>query len=239
MLYCQPSRRRQEDAVYHRPALAAVAALFAALAVGACAELQEAARSGQAVATQAAEAAPTLQALAQTAQAAAPTIQAQAGELRQTVDAIAPTIQAAAPTLRAVLPTFEALLPTLQASGIQQTAEAFATALPALEGAERATAEAFATQGVGGAPADIPLAPRSQTIYTSATRLVYTTELAPAAVRELYEVDMPAAGWTPVPGAVEQGQATRLQFERPGRRAVVTIAPLNTGAGVEVSVEQR
>jgi hypothetical protein len=227
------------------PAHALAAALLLALTAG-CGALQDAAQTGQEVATQAAElkrtaeaAAPTLQALGQTAQAAAPTLQAQAGELRQTAEALAPTLRAVAPTLEAALPTFEALLPTLQASGIQQTAEAFATALPGLQGDERATAEAIATQGVGQAPPDVPIAPRSRTIYTSATRLVYTTELAPAAVRELYQVDMPASGWAAVPGAAERGEAAVLQFARPGRRATVTIAPAEGGSAVEVTIEER
>jgi hypothetical protein len=226
--------------VNRRPALALI--LAALLALAACAELQEAAQTGQAVATQAAglqQAAPTLQALAETAQAVAPTLQAQAGDLRQTAEALAPTLQAAAPTLQAALPTFEALLPTLEASGLQETAQAFTTALPALEGDARATAEAFATEGVGGAPADVPLPPHSRTLYTSSSRVVLTTELAPSAVRELYEVDMPAAGWTLVPVPAEQGEAVHLQFERPGRRAVVRIVPTGVGSGVEVSVEPR
>jgi hypothetical protein len=224
--------------VPHRPALL-VLLIAALVALAACAELQEAARTGQEVATQAAEAAPTLQAIAQTAQAIAPTIQAQAGDLRQTAEALAPTLQAAAPTLQAALPTFEALLPTLEASGLQETAVAFATSLPALQGPERATAEAYATEGVGETPPDIPVPPRSRVIYTSAARLVYSTELTPGAVRELYEVDMPAAGWAIVPLAPGKGEAVFLQFERPGRRAVVRIVPAPTGAGVEVTVEPR
>jgi hypothetical protein len=47
---------------------------------------------------------------------------------------------------------------------------------------------------------------------------------------------MPAAGWAQVPVTAEQGGAVQLQFERPGRRAVVSIAPAGSGAGVEVTV---
>jgi hypothetical protein len=238
------SHNHKEQIVTVRYLCAALAAVTLAAVVAACGTLQEAAQGGQAVATQAAELrgtaqalAPTLQAAAPTLQALAPTLQAQAGDLSQTAQALAPTLQAAAPTLQAILPTFDALVPTLQASGLQQTAEALATELPVLTGPVRATAEAFATQRVGEPPADVPIAPRSTPIYTSNTRLVYTTELAPAAVRELYEVDMPAQGWVAVPGAAQQGDATQLQFEKPGRRARVTIAPAPGGAAVEVSID--
>lgn len=220
------------------------AAASLSLLGAACGALQEASQAGQAVATEAAQLQGTAQALAPTLQAAAPTIQAQAEQLGQTaqavaptLQAVAPTIQAVAPTLQAVLPTLDALVPTLQASGLQETAMALATALPELSGPARATAEAFATQRVGEPPADIPIAPRSTPLYTSSTRIVYTSELAPSAVREVYQVDMPAAGWVAVPGAAEQGEAARLQFEKQGRRATVTIAPAPPGSAVEITIE--
>jgi hypothetical protein len=58
-------------------------------------------------------------------------------------------------------------------------------------------------------------------------------------LRELYQVDMPAAGWAIVPAATELGDSMRLVFQRPGRQATVTVAAGSGATVVEVNVERQ
>lgn len=134
------------------------------------------------------------------------------------------------------------LLATMQAAATQQgpglleTMQAAATQIgPGLEG----TMQAVATQAAspGGAPADIPQVEGGKTNLIATNSFVsYTTPLDLRSVMDFYEREMPNNGWTKVEqGSVVSAASAIFIYEKPGRRATLTISA-DTGVGATLVV---
>jgi hypothetical protein len=114
---------------------------------------------------------------------------------------------------------------TQQGPGLVETAQALATQHgPGL----LETAQAVATQAArasGNPPADIPLIEGEKEMLFASSELVsYTTGLTFQEVLQFYKAQMPANGWEKIEqGWVETGNTAVLQFEKPDRKAVVTL----------------
>lgn len=218
----------------------------ALLFLPACGALQEAQQAGATAITGASQfqqtaevLAPTLQAqgesLRQTAEALAPTLEAQAPGLRQTAEVLLPTLQAQAPELRQ---TLEALAPTLeaQAPGLRQTIETLATQRPIDPGTLRETVESLGG-AIGAAPDDIPLVEPRDELLMSPARIVYTTPQAYGAVLEVYQGDMPANGWQPLPDSFLSADFSRMHYTKAERTATVTVSKSTENTKVEIVIE--
>lgn len=124
---------------------------------------------------------------------------------------------------------------------LSTTMEAFATEMP-IEGLQ-ATAEAV-TEGLqpGEAPPDIPVVAETSNLYTSKDLVSFTTSLPYDQVVDFYKEQMPLNEWLLAEsGNVESPSASILNFDKPQRRAIVTISanPLNAETVVLITITAR
>ncbi|MBN1667293.1 MAG: hypothetical protein JW862_09390 [Anaerolineales bacterium] len=123
---------------------------------------------------------------------------------------------------------------------LSATLEAMTTAMPVdLEGLQ-ATAEAV-TESLqpGEAPPDIPLVDETTNLFTSKDLVSYTTALGYRQVIDFYKEQMPLNEWIALEDDnIETPAAAILNFEKPNRKAVVTISsnPLNAETVVLISI---
>jgi hypothetical protein len=133
-----------------------------------------------------------------------------------------------------------AMIATLQAfatnegPGLLETAQALGTQNPgALE-----TAQALASPIAGGeAPPDIPLVEDNPANLTTTNQFVsYTTSLSLLAVREFYEVELPANGWTQGQVLLDASENVIITYTKPGRQATLNLARLSGSSETVVMI---
>lgn len=192
-------------------------------------QLNNLAATGQAFVTQAEGSG-----LVQTAQALA--TQADQSGLQETARAVATQAEQSGlgETAQALVTEAPGFVETFQA--------AFTSQAPELQGTLQALAAQLAS-ALGEAPADIPVVQADRENYKAGSNYVtYTTSLAYRDVVVFYKTQMANLGWTSVEeGNVESSQTTLLHFEKPDRKASVTLTanPSTGKTDVTIMVEPK
>ena len=143
------------------------------------------------------------------------------------------------------LQTAQALASEVATSGILETIQAVAT-----EGENSPyvlTAEALATQASGGggglsfgeAPPDIPVIEDHDQFFGSDEVVSYFTTVDFKAALEFYKTEMPAHEWTEADGSTETDNVAVLYYDKPNRKATVTISAPGGQTTVQILIEQK
>lgn len=143
------------------------------------------------------------------------------------------------------LQTAQSLATGVATSGILETAQAIAT-----EGENSPyvlTAEALATQvGSGGggvsfgeAPPDIPVIEDHDQFFGSNDVVTYFTKVDYKTALEFYKKEMPAHEWKEADGSTETDNTAVLYYDKPDRKATVTISAPVGQTTVQILIEPK
>ena len=143
------------------------------------------------------------------------------------------------------LQTAQALASEVATSGILETIQAVAT-----EGENSPyvlTAEALATQAGGGggglsfgeAPPDIPVIEDHDQFFGSNEVVSYFTKVDYKTALEFYKKEMAAQEWKEADGSTETDNVAVLYYDKPNRKATVTISVSNDQTVVQILIEPK
>jgi outer membrane murein-binding lipoprotein Lpp len=140
--------------------------------------------------------------------------------------------------------TTKALGTQVAEGGIKETMEAIGTEMSEGGSDLQATLEAMATQGsfaTGEAPPDIPVIDEDPEAFFANNAVVsYYTAQEFDAVADFYKDQMPANDWV-LEDFVETQNTTILTYEKPNRKAIVTLTvnPIDQKTIVAISIQAK